>query len=142
TGEHQQLPYGNARLGQQHPHRGADRVTGVRCAESGSDRGCLLPLRVTAGRRDRGGQDVTNEFTDTMSPVLIAACWTSAGAAAPLREDETSPYPLAQRITAIAETGWNGIGLVHADLIHARDTIGYAQLSKMIREAGIGIVEV
>ena len=32
--------------------------------------------------------------------------------------------------------------MVHADLIHARDTIGYEELSRMILEAGIGIVEV
>ena len=77
-----------------------------------------------------------------MTPALIATCWTSAGDAAPLRDDETSPLPLAARITAIAQTGWDGIGLVHADLIHARDTIGYEELSRMILEAGIGIVEV
>jgi sugar phosphate isomerase/epimerase len=82
------------------------------------------------------------EFTDAATPALIATCWTSAGDAAPLREDETSPVPLAGRITAIAETGWQGIGLVHADLLAARDTIGYVELSRMIREAGIGIVEV
>ena len=82
------------------------------------------------------------ENTDTTIPPLIATCWTSAGDAAPLREDESSPFPLADRITAIAQTGWDGIGLVHADLVKARETIGYEKLSEMIREAGIGIVEV
>jgi sugar phosphate isomerase/epimerase len=85
---------------------------------------------------------MTKAGTETMNPALIATCWTSAGDAAPLREDETSPVPLAERIAAIAQTGWNGIGLVHADLIHARENIGYETLSKMIREAGIDIVEV
>ncbi|MET0456421.1 MAG: sugar phosphate isomerase/epimerase [Mycobacterium sp.] len=85
---------------------------------------------------------MTNDVADAISPALIATCWTSAGNAAPLREDETSPVSLAQRITAIADTGWQGIGLVHADLVQARDTIGYAELSRMIRDAGIGIVEV
>jgi sugar phosphate isomerase/epimerase len=85
---------------------------------------------------------MTSDVTAAGTPALIATCWTSAGDAAPLRDDETSPVPLAQRITAIAETGWQGIGLVHADLIAARDTIGYAELSRMIRDAGIGIVEV
>lgn len=84
---------------------------------------------------------MTNEITNT-TPQLIATCWTSAGDAAPLRPDESSPVPLADRITAIAQTGWDGIGLVHADLIKARDTIGYEELSKMISAAGIGIVEV
>ena len=79
---------------------------------------------------------------ETMNPDLIATCWVSAGDAAPMRGDETSPIPLAERITAIAQTGWAGIGLVHADLVQARDTIGYPELSRLIREAGIGIVEV
>ena len=38
---------------------------------------------------------MTMENTDTMTPPLIATCWTSAGDAAPLREDESSPFPLA-----------------------------------------------
>ncbi|SDQ26923.1 sugar phosphate isomerase/epimerase family protein [Arthrobacter crystallopoietes] len=79
---------------------------------------------------------------ETMTPQLIATCWTSAGDAAPMRADETSPVPLAKRIAAVAQTGWSGIGLVHADLVAARDTIGYPELSRMIRDAGIGIVEV
>lgn len=49
---------------------------------------------------------------ETMNPDLIATCWVSAGDAAPMRGDETSPIPLAERITAIAQTGWAGIGLV------------------------------
>jgi sugar phosphate isomerase/epimerase len=84
----------------------------------------------------------TNDITGSLAPTLVATCWTSAGDAAPLREDERSPIPLAQRIAAIAETGWQGIGLVHADLIAARDTIGYTELSRMIQQAGIFIVEV
>ena len=85
---------------------------------------------------------MTKHPTDVLAPALIATCWTSAGDAGPLRGDERSPVPLAERITAIAQTGWDGIGLVHADLVHARDTIGYQQLATMIREAGIDIVEV
>lgn len=77
-----------------------------------------------------------------MTQQLIATCWTSAGDAAPLRPDESSPVPLQDRIDLVARTGWAGIGLVHADLIAARDTIGYTELSRRIREAGIDIVEV
>lgn len=77
-----------------------------------------------------------------MTPQFIATCWDSAGDAAPMRGDETSPIPIAERIAAVARTGWAGIGLVHADLVRARDTIGYPELARMIREAGIGIVEV
>ena len=85
---------------------------------------------------------MTKANMNTVTPQLIATCWTSAGDAAPLRADEGSPVPLPERISAIARTGWNGIGLVHADLLRARDTIGYAELARLIREAGIDIVEV
>ena len=77
-----------------------------------------------------------------MTPQLIATCWTSAGDAAPLRPDESSPVPLRERIDLVARTGWAGIGLVHADLVLARDSIGYAELSRMIRAAGIGLVAI
>jgi sugar phosphate isomerase/epimerase len=79
---------------------------------------------------------------ETMNPELIATCWVSAGDAAPMRADEVSPVPLPERIAAVARTGWAGIGLVYADLVKARETIGYDGLSRLIREAGIGIVEV
>ena len=85
---------------------------------------------------------MTDTTEDNMTPKLIATCWTSAGDAAPMREDESSPVPIAERIALVARTGWSGIGLVHADLLHARDTIGYPALSAMIRDAGIDIVEV
>jgi sugar phosphate isomerase/epimerase len=78
----------------------------------------------------------------SMPPQLIATCWVSAGDAAPGRPDESSPVGIAERISLISQTGWAGIGLVHADLLKARDTIGYDELARMIREAGIGIVEV
>jgi len=85
---------------------------------------------------------MTHTTEDIMTPQLIATCWTSAGDAAPMRNDESSPIPIAERIALIAQTGWSGIGLVHADLLHARDTVGYDALSTLIRDAGIDIVEV
>lgn len=76
------------------------------------------------------------------TPQLIATCWTSAGNAAPLGPTEHSPLPISERITAIAETGWAGIGLVHDDLLAVRDTIGYEELGRQIKAAGLGIIEV
>ncbi|CCH26176.1 sugar phosphate isomerase/epimerase family protein [Corynebacterium glutamicum] len=77
-----------------------------------------------------------------MKPQLIASCWTSAGDAAPDRDDLSSPVAIDERIALVAETGWAGIGLVHADLIKARDTIGYEELRRRIHAAGIEIIEV
>ena len=81
---------------------------------------------------------MTTEYT----PELIATCWTSAGDAAPLRPSEASPVPLSERIAHVAATGWAGIGLVHADLVIARDTIGYSELARQIRDAGLSHIEV
>lgn len=76
------------------------------------------------------------------TPEFIAACWTSAGDAAPLRPSEASPIALSQRIEEVAATGWAGIGLVHADLMIARETIGYEALRTQIKDAGLKHIEV
>jgi sugar phosphate isomerase/epimerase len=83
-----------------------------------------------------------NKSKEAMTPELIATCWISAGDAAPGRPDESSPVPIAERVALIAQAGFSGIGLVHADLLQVRRTIGYAELSRMIREAGLEHVEV
>ena len=81
-------------------------------------------------------------MTTTPSPELIASCWTSAGDAAPKRNPETSPVPIAERIEAIAATGWSGFGLAHDDLAAARATLGFQGLRKLTDEAGLRYVEV
>ena len=75
-------------------------------------------------------------------PELVASCWTSAGDAAPLRVPETSPVPIADRIEALASTGWAGFGLAHDDLVEAKSTLGFPALRKLIDEAGFRYVEV
>jgi sugar phosphate isomerase/epimerase len=72
---------------------------------------------------------------------LLATCWTSAGDAAPDRGDEVSPIDLRTRIETAAEVGWEGFGLLHADLVIARDTIGLQELRRMFDGAGIKHVE-
>jgi sugar phosphate isomerase/epimerase len=72
---------------------------------------------------------------------LLATCWTSAGDAAPDRGDEVSPVDLRTRIEIAAEVGWEGFGLLHADLAIARDTIGLPELRRIFDGAGIRHVE-
>lgn len=72
---------------------------------------------------------------------LLATCWTWSGDAAPGRGDETSPVDIRTRIGLVAEAGWSGLGLVHADLLRARDTIGFAELRRVIDGHGISLVE-
>jgi len=71
------------------------------------------------------------------SPELLAAGWTSAGAAAPLRGDEASPYALSRRIEAVAESGWRGIGLHRADLRRAQRDSDLGEVRRQIDAAGI-----
>jgi sugar phosphate isomerase/epimerase len=81
-------------------------------------------------------------MTTTASPELIASCWTSAGNVAPLEKPETSPVPIADRIEAIAATGWSGFGLAHDDLAAARASLGFRALRGRIDAAGLRYVEV
>jgi sugar phosphate isomerase/epimerase len=72
---------------------------------------------------------------------LLATCWTSAGNAAPDRGDEISPVDLRTRIETAAEVGWEGFGLLHADLAIAERTIGLQELRRIFDGAGIKHVE-
>ena len=74
---------------------------------------------------------------------LIATCWTSAGNVAPLaRPDERSPFPIAERIAAVADAGWAGIGIAQDDLRHIRDTVGFGTVRQQIETAGLKYTEV
>jgi sugar phosphate isomerase/epimerase len=72
---------------------------------------------------------------------LLATCWTSAGDAAPDRGGEVSPVDLRTRIETAAEVGWEGFGLLHADLAIARSTLGLPELRRILDGAGIEHVE-
>lgn len=79
--------------------------------------------------------------TTTIVPDLIASCWTAGGNADARGGKTPSPIDLRMRIEAASRTGWSGIGLLHADLIQARDTIGYPVLRRMLDDNGIIHVE-
>jgi sugar phosphate isomerase/epimerase len=77
----------------------------------------------------------------TINKNILATCWTWAGDAAPARGDETSPVEIGHRIEAVATAGWQGVGIVHADLAKIRSEIGLEKLSEMLEANGITIVE-
>ena len=81
-------------------------------------------------------------MTDPQAPELVASCWTSAGNVAPLQVPETSPVPIADRLQAIASTGWSGFGLAQDDLAAVRSTLGFPALRNLIDDAGLRHVEV
>lgn len=75
------------------------------------------------------------------APRLLATCWTSAGDAAPQIGDERSPLDLGERMRTAVAAGWQGFGLVHADLVAYRDTHGLDELASLAREAGVERIE-
>lgn len=86
----------------------------------------------------RTGEEM-RQSTDTE---LIASCWTSAGAVAPLDPDERSTHSIDERIDVLMRTGWSGMGLNQADLAEIRRTIGFAELRRKLDAAGLRYREV
>jgi sugar phosphate isomerase/epimerase len=73
---------------------------------------------------------------------LVATCWTSAGDISPIRFPATSPVPVADRVAAVADAGFSGMGLVADDLRAVRDTIGFAALRRLISDHGLTHIEI
>jgi sugar phosphate isomerase/epimerase len=74
-------------------------------------------------------------------PDLIAACWTSGGNADARSGIVPSPVPMSERIQTVAATGWRGFGLMHADLVAARESWGLPALRAMFADNGIQHIE-
>lgn len=75
-------------------------------------------------------------------PKLIATCWTSAGAVAPLDSSEVSPIPPLERIQAIADAGWDGFGLGQDDLRKIEETVGFQAVYEKAQELNLRHIEV
>jgi sugar phosphate isomerase/epimerase len=76
-----------------------------------------------------------------LSHELVAACWMSAGDAAPGRHHGASPVDVRTRVQAVAAAGWSGMGIGHADLVRARETVGLVELGALLAENGIETLE-
>jgi sugar phosphate isomerase/epimerase len=73
---------------------------------------------------------------------LVATAWTSAGDTSPVRVPPTSPVPIVERIAAIADAGFTGLGLIADDLLAIRNSIGFSALRGLIADAGLTHVEI
>lgn len=73
---------------------------------------------------------------------LLATCWTTAGATHPLTEDERSPEPVVKRLRLARQSGFTGFGLLHADLMVIRDTMGYPEFAKLLTEHQVRALEI
>ena len=69
-------------------------------------------------------------------PQLVATAWTSAGDTSPRRIPSRSPVPIAERVAAVADARYVGMGLIAANLLVIRDSIGFAGLRDMIATTG------
>ncbi|RDH80083.1 sugar phosphate isomerase/epimerase [Mycolicibacterium moriokaense] len=75
-------------------------------------------------------------------PRLIATAWTSAGNTSPLNTPATSPVPIAQRVAAVAEAGYIGLGLIADDLAVVRETIGFDGLRALMADHELTHIEI
>jgi sugar phosphate isomerase/epimerase len=73
----------------------------------------------------------------TAADELLATCWTTAGDAAPSREDWRSPVPLRERIEAAAAAGFTGFGVLAVDLAIAEREHGLSGIRAMLTDNGI-----
>ena len=78
----------------------------------------------------------------TEPPRLVATAWSSAGDISPMCSPATSPVPIAERITAVADAGFYGLGLIADDLVVIRDSIGFDALRTLISDAGLRHIEI
>lgn len=72
---------------------------------------------------------------------LLATCWTSAGDVSPATEGQRSPESITDRVSAIAATGWMGMGLLHSDLPAIREQLGYPAFKSLLYDNGIRALE-
>ncbi len=75
-------------------------------------------------------------------PQLVATSWISAADTSPVRTPGTSPIPITERVAAIADAGFCGLGLIADDLSATRDDIGCGALRGLIADAGLTHVEI
>ena len=73
---------------------------------------------------------------------LVATAWTSAGDTSPMRVPATSPVPIAERVAAIADAGYIGMGLIADDLRAIRNSIGFSGLRDLVADHGLTHVEI
>ncbi|MER5531958.1 sugar phosphate isomerase/epimerase [Streptomyces sp. NPDC002677] len=72
---------------------------------------------------------------------LLATCWTTAGDADPIGNDQRSPLSLRERAEAASAAGFKGFGLLHADLLVAEREHGLAGIRSIFEDNGLAHIE-
>lgn len=72
---------------------------------------------------------------------LIASYFTLAGDLIPFASQDPSPFDLPARAQAAAKAGYIGMGLETSDLRHLIDRHGYAEIRRILADAGLTYLE-
>jgi sugar phosphate isomerase/epimerase len=72
---------------------------------------------------------------------LIAGTWATSGDAAAGTNDDRSPHPFTERITAAANAGFAGVGIGYMDLLEVKHTVGYSEIRKALDDSGMKYLE-
>ncbi|MGB3353512.1 MAG: sugar phosphate isomerase/epimerase family protein [Mycobacterium sp.] len=73
---------------------------------------------------------------------LVATAWTSAGDTSPMHPPSVSSVPIAERVAAVADAGYCGMGLIADDLAVIRDSMGFTGLRDLLADHGLIHVEI
>jgi sugar phosphate isomerase/epimerase len=68
---------------------------------------------------------------------LIAAGWTTAGAAQTMTDDDRSPVDIRTRVELAGRAGFRGFGLAHLDLLDVEQGIGFPAFRSLLADNGI-----
>src|SRR5215469_5128473 len=72
---------------------------------------------------------------------LLASYWTIAGEAFPHTDKEYSPFDFKDRVEAVAQAGFTGIGIWHADLERTLQKRNLKEMKRILDDNGIMHVE-
>lgn len=79
-------------------------------------------------------------MTDTTAG-LLATCWTSGGNVMPTRTGPRSPVDIVERVKAVADAGYAGFGIGHADIVVVRESLGDKAFRSLLDDHGIVALE-
>jgi sugar phosphate isomerase/epimerase len=72
---------------------------------------------------------------------LLASYWTISGGALPHTDREYSPFDFKDRVESIANAGFKGMGIWHADLEHILERRSLREMKQILDDNGITTIE-
>lgn len=77
----------------------------------------------------------------TKNVELLASYWTIAGGAFPHTDKEYSPFDFQDRVEAIAQAGFKGMGIWHSDLAHILERRSLKEMKQILDGNGLKHLE-